>query len=225
MTTEKYIAPEIGLTAFHCPSCNVYAHQKKYRKANFSSGNAYQPNLDMDVMQAHQCEHCKNAVIWFANLMIWPLSCSAPQPLDEMPEDVKDDFDEARLVLDLSPRSSAALLRLALQKLCVHLGQPGKNINDDIGGLVKLGLPVMIQQSLDTVRIAANNAVHPGELDMKDNREMTAALFDILNIIVDVMIVQPKKIEALYSSLPSAALKGVDDRDKPKAPKTPKSKP
>ena len=39
---------------------------------------------------------------------------------------------------------------------CGHLGESGKNINDDIAALVKKGLNLMIQQSLDVVRVIGN---------------------------------------------------------------------
>ena len=61
-----------------------------------------------------------------------------------MPNAVSADYEEARAVYQDSPRSSAALLRLAIQKLCMELGQPGKNLNADIGELVNQGLPVRI---------------------------------------------------------------------------------
>ena len=45
-----------------------------------------------------------------------------------MPDDVKEDFMEAAKVVELSPRSSAALLRLSLQKLMKHLDCDGKKV-------------------------------------------------------------------------------------------------
>ncbi|WP_198607732.1 hypothetical protein [Clostridium perfringens] len=55
--------------------------------------------------------------------------------------------------------------------------------------------------------------VHPGELDLDDNKEVARTLFDIINLIVDNRIVQPKKIEEFYNSLPENALVGIEKRD------------
>lgn len=43
-----------------------------------------------------------------------------------MPLEVKVIYDEARAVLNISPRSSAALLRLGLEMLLPHLGAKKK---------------------------------------------------------------------------------------------------
>ncbi|NPB08238.1 MAG: DUF4145 domain-containing protein, partial [Aquificae bacterium] len=132
---------------------------------------------------------------------------------EDMPEDVKEDYEEARLVVEVSPRSAAALLRLALQKLMKHLGESGKNLNDDIANLVKKGLPEKIQKTLDAVRVIGNNAVHPGELDLRDDKETALALFDLLNMIVEVMITQPKKVNEIYDKLPKGAKEAIEKRD------------
>ncbi len=146
--------------------------------------------------------------------MLWPFGIeNAPLPHDDMPGDVKADYIEARSISALSPRGAAALLRLAIQKLCKHLGGSGENINADIGLLVKQGLPVQIQQALDVVRVTGNNAVHPGELRLDDKPEMAKALFGLLNLIVANRIAEPKRIEALYGALPQGALDGIQKRD------------
>jgi hypothetical protein len=164
------------------------------------------------------CTHCKGLVVWFAekynSYMLWPFGiANAPLPHQDMPEDVKADYIEARNICKPSPRGAAAWLRLAIQKLLKHLGEKGENINDDIGSLVKKGHPVQIQQALDVVRVTGNNAVHPGELRVEDEPETVSALFGLENLIVDNRIAQPKRIQTPYDSLPEGARRGITKRD------------
>jgi len=141
-------------------------------------------------------------------------SSTAPLPSEDLPPDVKDDYIEARNIMNNSPRGASALLRLSLQKLMPHLGEKGKNLDTDIGNLVKKGLPVTIQQALDCVRVIGNNAVHPGELDLKDDTETATALFGLVNMITDAMIAEPKAIKALYDKIPKGAKEAITKRDK-----------
>jgi hypothetical protein len=131
-----------------------------------------------------------------------------------MPEEVLADFNEAREIVALSPRGAAALLRLCIQKICKNLGGEGKNINSDIGFLVGKGLSVEVQRALDVVRVIGNNAVHPGELDLDDNVQIATSLFHLVNLIVDKMISEPKRISDLYKGLPEGALSAIEKRDR-----------
>jgi hypothetical protein len=116
--------------------------------------------------------------------------------------------------MNLSPRGAAALLRLAIQKLCKHLGGTGENINSDIANLVKNGLPAKLQQALDSVRVIGNNAVHPGQIDLKDDVDTAHKLFAFINIICDNQITQPKQISEFYEEkIPDNLKDAIAKRD------------
>ncbi len=146
--------------------------------------------------------------------MIYPTGSIAPLPSEDMPEDVKADFNEARDIVQASPRAAAALLRLALQKLTIHLGGKGKNLNEDIKNLVKKGLPPKVERALDVVRVIGNNAVHPGKIDLRDDLDTAILLFELLNMIVDTMITQPRRVDEIYNKLPEGVRKAIEKRDK-----------
>ncbi|AVC43234.1 hypothetical protein AL520_30335 [Achromobacter xylosoxidans] len=145
--------------------------------------------------------------------MLYPAAWPAPLPHADMPELCRSDFHEARAVVSESPRAAAALLRLCIQRLCIELGRTEKNINDAIGGLVKDGLPAKLQEALDIVRVVGNNAVHPGQMSAEDHAEQANALFELVNIIVEQMVAQPKRISAMYATLPEGARKAIERRD------------
>lgn len=94
-----------------------------------------------------------------------------------------------------------------------HLGQPGENLNNEIAALVEAGLPVEVQQSLDSVRVIGNESVHPGEMVMDDDVETAEALFALLNVIVEDRIAKPKMIRSLYEKLPEGKRKAIEERD------------
>ncbi|MBW2006014.1 MAG: DUF4145 domain-containing protein [Deltaproteobacteria bacterium] len=205
--------PEFKSDEFHCPHCGVYAHQEwkaLYYGTNTSPFYTEGRMLNFDLAI---CFRCHNYSIWFNYKMIFPATSSAPLPHPDLPEDIRPIYEEARDILARSPKGAAALLRLALQKLCIHLGGKGKDLNEDIGELVKKGLSVEIQKALDIVRVVGNNAVHPGVIDLDDTPEIANRLFQLINIIVERMITQPKQIEELYSELPESAKNQIDERD------------
>lgn len=215
-----YVAPAFKKSAFNCPHCDAYSRMIWYQ-LKYQDYQGYLP--DTPIHMAH-CAHCEKVSFWYEfdhpeeqeaveGRMIIPDETIAPLPHPDMPELVKSDYEEARTISSQSARGAAALLRLSIQKLCVHLGEKGKNINEDIGALVKKGLPQEIQQALDIVRVIGNNAVHPGELSSDDVAEVAATLFELVNHIVEDRISRPKKLGNLFQSLPKGALAGIKKRD------------
>jgi hypothetical protein len=174
--------------------------------------------FDADVRELKQatvarCYTCHEITIWLGDKLLWPSAGTASPPNPDMPGDIRRDYDEASTILDLSPRGAAALLRLAVQKLCVHLGEKGKNINEDIAALVAKGLDPRVQQALDVVRVIGNEAVHPGAMDLRDDRATAEHLFGLVNLIVERMISYPKHMDALYASLPASKLEEIERRN------------
>ena len=215
----KYVAPKISLKAFHCPLCGVLAHITWDWLATSKRSSPY-----LEAM----CSHCGNASLWRSSKsvttgfsaqategeMLYPDFGLAPLPEKDMPADVIVDYMEAATIFSKSPRGSAALLRLALQKLCKHLGEKGENINDDIRALAaKNTIPPMVVKVADTVRIAGNNAVHPGEMSDEDFDHVASKMFDLLNFIVKKGISEPKELEALYGMTPEKPRKSAEERD------------
>jgi hypothetical protein len=206
----QYHPPSHKATSFNCPTCGVYARQYWFA-TNYING-AYRH--DLSDLTIAICEHCQSISYWYRGNMNIPDMGNVSLPNTDLPADIIEDYNEARSILSRSPRGAAAILRLAIQKLCIHLGGQGKNINDDISTLVKKGLPEKVQKSLDIVRVIGNNAVHPGQLDIKDNQELAQALFGLINLIADVMITQPKHVNEMYGQLPPNLVDAIEKRDK-----------
>ena len=215
----KYVAPVCGLKAYTCPHCGVLAEQTHNFNVNHN-WRLFDPAIlefERDayndfVINISECNHCKKICLWHFDRMVHPNRGNASMPNPDMPEDVKKDYEEAASIYTQSPRGAAALLRLAIQKLCVELGGKGNNINDDIKTLVEKGLPEKVQQSLDIVRVIGNNAVHPGQIDT-DDPEVAGKLFVLLNIITEYMVSMPNRIDSMYTDLPDSSIEQIEKRD------------
>lgn len=161
-----------------------------------------------------RCFNCDKIAIWVQSALVYPIRGDAPFPNPDLPADIRLDFEEAGKIVGLSPRGAAALLRLAIQKLCQQLGETDSTIDQNIKSLVEKGLDVRIQRALDIVRVIGNEAVHPGTIDLRDDIATATKLFDLVNLIADAMISQPKHVEELYGSLPPNKLAGIEARDR-----------
>lgn len=211
---------------FHtCPVCGVLTDQVKIPIAN-----PWSDPRTTEVWGMKVCRACANVHLWIISRsvsigggagssvsynakVVYPMKRIAPLANPDMPEDVKRDYEEAAAIQSQSPRGAAALLRLCIQKLCIHLGEPGKILNDDIKSLAKKGLLPEVQQSLDAVRVIGNNAVHPGQIDLDDRSEVVVILFSLVNIIVQRMISDPKASQEAYMMIPLQQREAIERRD------------
>ncbi len=213
----KYIKPELKKEAFTCPNCSTLSQHKWDTQCvdkNYGCFGNLTKNTEMLYMSKCQC--CGYISFWYQGNLIWPLNTGVVAPYNEMPDDIKELYIEARNIVELSPKGSCAILRLALQKLCNRLANQDekKKIDGAIKKLVQNGLPSALQMAMDTFRIVGDEAVHPGEIIIDDNKDLAIAMFELINIIVEKMIIEPKQIEELYNKMPSNKLEGILNRDK-----------
>ncbi|EMM6943341.1 hypothetical protein TUM12151_32040 [Morganella morganii] len=229
---SEYVAPTFKGEAYHCPHCNAYSHML-WGDLTSNRAKGY-PKVISYICAT--CSHCNKENIWRVTqavsssdsarsflsrsqdgYMIYPDTTIAPAPSDDMPDDIKKDYLEAASIYQKSPRGAVALLRLGLQKLCVHLGGEGKNINADLAKLAEDELvSKKLIRSADIIRIVGNNAVHPGTISDDDFEDVSFKLFALINMIVQQGITEPKEIDNMFWSMPEGPRQAAENRDKPK---------
>lgn len=160
-----------------------------------------------------ECYTCHKLALWVHKRLVFPRRKTGIIPNPDMPDDVRLDFEEARAILEYSPRASCALLRLSIEKLCNYLDATGTSLDSRIRNLVQNGLSEKVRKALDSVRVIGNEAVHPGSLDLRDDRDTATILFRLVNIVVEQMISESKKIDAVYEMIPQSKKDEMDRKD------------
>ncbi|WP_440005872.1 DUF4145 domain-containing protein [Halomicrococcus sp. SG-WS-1] len=208
--SEDYVPPKFEADAFNCPHCDAYASQK-WDSIKWSSGfrsNPYDAKLSY-------CRNCREYGVWVNQKLLYPGESPAPLPNEDMPPEVKEDYNEARKVVSESPKAAAAILRLAMEKLTQELtGNEDQSLYANIGELLEEGrIDERIQKALDSVRVTGNDYVHAGEIYSYDDAETTLRLFRLVNTIVELTISNEKLIEESFGEIPENKLEGIQQRD------------
>lgn len=170
-----------------------------------------------------RCSNCKKDSYWInydpTNIddvgwrMVRPEVSDGPRPHPMMPVDVRRDYEEAQSIVSRSPRGAGALARLAAQKLVNELDTGSGDLNTKIGRMVKAGLPEIVQQSLDALRVVGNNAVHPGVMVLDDEPDTVNAVLECMNIVIEDRIARPKGVSRLFDRLPAGVRAAIQERD------------
>jgi hypothetical protein len=197
--------PKLDRRNFGCPSCSAFA-QHEWREVMRENGHA------LPGWKSSTCSACGSHALWFEDGLIFPPMKVGPAPAPDLPEPVQNVYLEAQQVALASPRSAAALLRLALQIL-VDQVEPGRDsLNVKIGKLSANGTPEKLVQAMDALRVIGNNAVHPGQISV-DDLQTVLSLFDLLNLLGELLIGEPARVRRLYDALPASAKEAIRKRD------------
>lgn len=213
--SKNNVAPEYRSPSFNCPHCGAFSAMKW-------SDLLLDPNT-YSIVSLSECHACKRSGVWVdegkrdgdrmvslgrvlnpKDELVYPHVCLAPLAEPDMPEVIKSDFEEARKVFGASPRASAALLRLCVQKLCHELLGKKGDIHTQIGELVDKGLPPRVLKAFDTIRIFGNESVHPGTINLGDTPDVALSLFGLLNMAVRHCITEERELESIRALTPSS---------------------
>ena len=215
--SKNYVEPDFNKKSFTCPHCGTLSLMR-YAPVGYkgpdavSLGSIKGPHTNVVIIAS--CLQCNQKTIWIDNQYVYP-DIVAEEANPDMPEPVKQLYNEAGLIYNKSPRAACALLRLAIDRLCNELGETDRDINKNIGELVKKGLSPSVQKALDIVRVVGNKAVHPGQIAFDvDDKETAVALMKLVNMITVRMITEPQEIDSMFEQLPDSTKNAIENRDK-----------
>lgn len=193
--------------------CPHESCQKEFFAAPaFRSLGGYLSGGKTAAIRSTQCPACRDFIIDFVIARAWNNNSNEPMgPLDrderifprtrprpacpqEVPASIREDYDEAVLVLNDSPKASAALSRRCLQTLLREVARVKKgDLAKEIDEIIARGaLPATLSGNLDALRVIGNFAAHPqkskitGEIFPVEphealwNLEVLEGLFEIL---------------------------------------------
>jgi hypothetical protein len=203
-----------------CPHCKVEIHPA-FGQTFINGGNAV--GWDSEhvtvtfVVYSMMCPACSKPILQldrkFSNQLvgsswvIYPRGVRVSVADPSVPAELADDFNEAGLILNDSPKASAALTRTCLQTLLRLLGFAQHDLVKQIQALLDAKtLPSHLAENLDAVRNIGNFAAHP----LKDTN--TGAILPVeaheaewnvalLEGLFDFYYVQPAKDKAKMAAL------------------------
>lgn len=149
-----------------------------------------------DVFLLQICEACKKLNIRDieSNKLLYPVKSDVAPPNKDMPENIKEIYNEATMIYNNSLRAALALLRLGLELLCDEVGYSSGKLYSRIEKLAEDGvIDDDIKYIAHGVRGLGNDAIHPKQIGDTATKEEVEIVFDLLNMITEELITKPRR--------------------------------
>ncbi len=196
-----------------CPHCQVSFHSKEERffvnfDINYVWNIAYEkcPSCEKSIINLFFEEKVNYGLVEEGRYLIYPKLASYIKAPKEVPKHIAEDFNEAGLILNDSPKASAALSRRCLQAILREIdGIKSGSLDAEINQAIEL-FPSHISEAIDAVRNIGNFAAHPkksestGEIIAVEAGEAEWAI-QVLEQLFDFCYVQPKILEQKRNAL------------------------
>lgn len=213
-----------------CPHCNKAIHPS-FKTVELGFVGEFEKKRVQWYAKTMSCPSCLKPIVLLEarihyrnsigsnEFMAFPRKTIRPQAPPEVPPEIAEDFNEACLVIEDSPKASAALSRRCLQHLLNERNvSQSNNLNKAINDALDTHLPSHIADNLDAIRNIGNFAAHPqksentGEILPVEPEEAEWNL-DVLEMLFDYYYVQPAKSktrrDALNAKLAEAGKKPI----------------
>jgi hypothetical protein len=167
---------------------------------------------DVQNVSISYCFNCNEMCLWVYDQLIWPRREGFPEPKLHVPPNVRRESEEASQTLEASPRGAAALLRIAIEKLCKELGVSGESPTDDIAFFVREDVDARVQKVLGAAQIIESNAMRPGQIGLGEDRATAETLSGLVNLICEKMIMEPRHLQEVYTKVREGARTAMEQR-------------
>lgn len=203
----------------YCPQCKAVSRFEKYAlNVHFSEQYKIIHSKDKAWCKiiANKCvccdyltfDHEKNEKESYSitTTRVYPQEFPAdiPQPNMDMPDAVRDLYNEAALIFNSSPRSAAILLRLCLQYLLRSCGFKGTIYKMLEQAKKEKNIDIDIQTIMDACRKLGNKSAHEAN-QLTDDIKNMKLMFKALNIISSAILTYKREKGELASKLSEAA--------------------
>lgn len=217
--------PALHSPRFDCPHCGAFAGQAwsdlgiegvdspwEHLDGEWKESASGAPSF-ISAWHCAQCASCTNWSIWRHGTMIYPQGRVGSPPHAEMPPDVRELYEEAAAIAQVSRRAGAAMARAAVERLIRGLDPDAPKRAPLAARIQRLRGQVStpLGQLLDVIRVTGNGVLHqddsPDEivilaLDDKDGPEVLTLLLAAINDLVDELITRPRVANELWEKLP-----------------------
>ena len=213
-----------------CPHCQTAIHEGPNLR-ELVGNRRVGPNYIDWVSCQQVCPECNNDIIWIVQRtmtveqplkvvhedkhLVWPRKIIKSPAKPQVPRKYADDYTEACLILQDSPKASAAIARRCLQNLLRdEIKVKPSSLDKDIQEIIDAKLlPSYLSENIDAIRTIGNFSAHPiksqttGEIVEVEENEAEWSL-NVLESLFDFVFVQPellaKKREGINKKLGEA---------------------
>lgn len=192
----------------HCKTANRFEHVTSSSGRNMGLNQLLCKNNHWYSLELCRCTNCSDVIIFFNDIMIFPLGATrppCPEELENANEDIASDYKEACLVEQYSKKAAAALARRCLQNILHDQNIIKRDLNEEIDDAITK-LPSHLSAAIDAIRTIGNFAAHPikyqntGEIVEVENGEAEWSL-DVLEQLFDFYYVAPEKLKIKRDAL------------------------
>ena len=196
-----------------CPHCLVHFHE------DVTSEWVKQNEDAIWFIKWMLCAACEKLILYLEQLsrdesvvinrrMVYPKASGRSPVSDTVPQEFREDYEEAALILADSPKASAALSRRCLQHILREkAGVKGRTLDDEIQKVIDLNtLPSDLTESMTMLRELGNVAAHAtknentGEIVPVDPGEADWCL-DVIESLFEHYFVRPAQNERRQQAL------------------------